>query len=147
MPIAVRRTTVEWTGGLMGGEGRLLEGSSGALDGFSLSLPSRIERADGRTSPEELLAAAHAACFAMALTGTLEQAGASAQSVVVSAVCTLDRVGEQFRITSMELRVAAPGVEPGALDAAVTSAEAGCPVSAALRGSVDVRVLVDAPPA
>jgi osmotically inducible protein OsmC len=83
----------------------------------------------------------------MALTGTLEQAGMPTDEVTVTAVCTLDRVGEQFRITTMELQVGASGVEAGALTAAVAQAEAGCPVSAALRGSVDVRVQVDEAPA
>lgn len=147
MAIAVRRTTVMWTGGLAGGEGRMTDGSSGALDGFPLSLPSRVERADGRTSPEELLAAAHAACFAMALTGTLEQAGLRADEVTVRAVCTLDRIGDQFRITTMALEVAALGVGRDALTAAVATAETGCPISAALRGSVDVTVQVGEAPA
>ena len=147
MPIAVRRSNVEWTGELPTGRGVLHAGTSGALDGLEVTLPSRVDRPDGRTSPEELLASAHAACFAMALTGTLEADGTPAQSVDVSAVCTLDRDGDAFAITTTDLHVSASGVDRAVLADAAQRAERSCPVSNALRAGVEIRLHVssDAP--
>jgi osmotically inducible protein OsmC len=140
MPIAVRRASVRWSGGFATGEGRLLNGSSGALDGLTLTLPSRIERPNQRTSPEELLASAHAACFAMAVTSILEQDGHSAKAVDVTAVCTLDRVGDAFRITTIELSVDVADLDESTIATAVKQAEIACPISAALRESVKINV-------
>jgi osmotically inducible protein OsmC len=110
---------------------------------------SRVEEAQGRTSPEELLAAAHAACYAMSLANALAKAGTPVDQLEVDATCGLERSDAGLRIASMDLSVAAKydGAEERSLQEAARTAEASCPVSNALRGNVDItidaRVLAD----
>lgn len=141
MPIAERDAAVVWEGTLARGTGRLSSGS-GALDGFDVTWASRTEAPGGKTSPEELIAAAHASCFAMALSLVLGQADATPERIAVRARCTLDEVGEAPRIVRSALDVAASvaGVDAAGFAEAVEQAKSLCPVSNALAGNVEVAV-------
>jgi lipoyl-dependent peroxiredoxin len=141
MPIATREAGVRWEGALARGTGTLRSGS-GALDELAVTWASRTEQPGGRTSPEELIAAAHASCFAMALALVLGEASTPPESLDVSAECTLDEVDGAPKVTSVELsvRAAVPGLEAGALEELVGRAADLCPVSNALRGNVEIGV-------
>jgi osmotically inducible protein OsmC len=124
-----------WKGGLKQGEGRYSAGS-GAFEG-SYTFPTRFEGAAG-TNPEELIAAAHAACLSMALSAGLERAGSPPRSITTQATATLEKVGDAFRITRMHLVVEGdvPGIDADAFMRAAEAAKEGCPVSNALKGNV-----------
>src|SRR5687768_9169785 len=135
-----RTASATWTGGLRGGKGTFT-GESGAVGG-EYSFGSRFENAGG-TNPEELLAAAEAACFSMALSGALEKAGTPATRVETKAACTVEKVGEGFTITTMKLTVRAtvPGADKAAFQKTAQATKDGCPVSRALKG---VKIDLDA---
>jgi osmotically inducible protein OsmC len=141
MPIALREAEVVWDGPLASGAGTLT-GGSGALSELPVTWASRTERADGKTSPEELIAAAHASCFAMALSLVLGENKTPPDRVTVNAACTLDEVDGAPRITTAELTVRAevPGIETADLERMVERAADLCPVSNALRGNVKITV-------
>ena len=124
-----------WEGGLKSGRGRF-NAASGAFQG-EYSFTTRFEGAKG-TNPEELLAAAEAACFSMALSLGLERAGTPPTRISTTASCTIDKVGEGFKITRMRLetRGQVPGVDQAAFAKAAESAKEGCPLSQALKGNV-----------
>lgn len=130
-----RHASAVWEGKLRDGKGSFKAGT-GAFSG-SYSFGSRFESGQG-TSPEELIAAAHAACLSMALSFGLEQAGTPATRIETKAACTIDKVGEGFRITTMELNVRGkvPGIDQARFQKAAEAAADGCPVSDALKGSV-----------
>jgi osmotically inducible protein OsmC len=134
-----RHATAVWDGGLAKGKGSF-RGESGAIQG-SYSFGSRFENAPG-SNPEELLAAAEAACFSMALGFELEKAGTPATHVETTAACTIEKDGPGFRIKTMKLTVVAtvPGVDAAAFQAAAQATKDGCPVSAALKGNVAISV-------
>jgi osmotically inducible protein OsmC len=144
MPLALREAEIIWEGPLTRGTGTLTSGS-GALDELTVTWASRTERPDGRTSPEELIAAAHASCFAMALALVLGENETPPEHLAVSAACTLDEVEGAPRITTVELSVRAevPGLEPTDLERMVARAADLCPVSNALRGNVTINVRSD----
>jgi len=132
-----------WEGDLIAGSGMLSAGS-GALNGKAVTWASRIEKPNGRTSPEELMASAHAACFAMALSLILGQQDAHPQRLTVEARCGLE-TDPTPRIVTMDLHVrgTVPGLDPvGFRDAAKKAGEV-CPVSQALQGNVRVAVSAD----
>ncbi|MBW3629866.1 MAG: OsmC family peroxiredoxin [Gemmatimonadetes bacterium] len=133
-----RNASATWEGGLKGGKGSF-SGESGAV-GASYSFGTRFEHAPG-TNPEELLAAAEAACYSMALSADLEKAGTPAERVQTDAACTLDFIDGKPTITTMRLRVRAkvPGIDAATLDKAAQDTKVGCPVSRALTG-VDIQV-------
>ena len=136
MPTRSARTV--WTGGLQDGSGQTELVSSG-LGTYDVSFPRRsAEAAEGYTSPEELIAAAHSSCYAMALSGGLGRAGATAIGLTVEADVTLgpDPAGG-FRITGVALTVRGrvEGIDEAAFVAAAEAAKAGCPVSKALTGT------------
>ena len=135
-----RTATASWEGGLKGGKGSF-NGESGAIKG-SYSFGSRFENEKG-SNPEELLAAAEAACFSMALALGLEKAGTPSTKVETSAACTVEKQGAGFTITTMKLTVRAsvPGIQDAAFQKAVQETKVGCPVSRALTG---VKIDVDA---
>lgn len=139
---AIRTATVTWTGTLAEGTGTVSAGSSELFMDLPVSWASRTEAVDGRTSPEELLAAAHASCFAMALSGQLVRAGTPPDHLHVSATVTFDRVDEKWAVTTSELDVVGvvPGIDDAAFDAAAESARDGCPISRALAGNVEISV-------
>jgi osmotically inducible protein OsmC len=139
---ATRSATVTWTGALASGSGTVSAGTSELFTDLPVSWSSRTEAPDGRTSPEELLAAAHSSCFAMALSGALARAGTPPDHVHVSAAVTFDKVGDAWTVTRSELDVVGvvPGMDEAAFDAAAQDAKDNCPVSRALAGNVELSV-------
>lgn len=139
---AVRRADVIWTGDLMSGSGVATAGSSQAFASLPVTWASRTERPDGRTSPEELIAAAHASCFAMALSGGLARAGTPPQSLQVSAEVTFDKVNGGWGIVSsvLQVRGRVPGIDAARFKEAAEGAKNNCPVSQALKGNVKLSV-------
>ncbi|HXQ28806.1 MAG TPA: OsmC family peroxiredoxin [Gemmatimonadales bacterium] len=129
------RASAVWEGKLRDGKGTFKAGSGAFSGGYSFR--TRFEGAAG-TNPEELIAAAEAACFSMALAGGLEAGGAPATRVETTAACTIDKVGDGFKITTMDLKVRArvPGIDAAKFAAAAEAAKEGCPVSSALKGNV-----------
>ena len=142
MAVAERRANVVWNGHLFQGSGTFDLASSEAAQGLPVTWASRTERPDGKTSPEELIAAAHASCFAMAFSNTLAEQGNEPEELNISAVCTFDV--DQLKITTMVLDVhgRVPGLDAEGFQNAAEQAEQGCPVSNALRGNVDIQVNV-----
>jgi len=145
MSIADRTTRTTWTGPLASGEGKLSEGSSGALDGLQLTWASRTETPGGKTSPEELAAAAHSSCFAMALALKLGDNNTPPQQLDVQATVTLDAVdGVPTIITSrLKVRAQVTGLDADGFAAVVDEAAALCPVSRLFAGaeiSVDAKL-------
>ena len=134
-----RHATATWEGGLKGGKGSF-SGESGSVSG-SYSFGSRFESAPA-SNPEELLAAAEAACFSMALSGALEKKGTPPRKVETKAACTIEKEGEGFKIKSMRLTVRAdvPGVEESVFRETAEATKEGCPVSGALKGNVKLEL-------
>jgi lipoyl-dependent peroxiredoxin len=126
-----RTASTRWEGSLTEGNGTMRMGS-GAYEG-PYSFQSRFEEGDG-TNPEELIAAAHAGCFSMALSGELGKAGHEVESIETEATVHIDKVEDGFAIKRIELRteVSAPGVDEAAFQEAAEAAKKGCPVSQAL---------------
>jgi osmotically inducible protein OsmC len=139
---ATRTATVTWNGALAEGSGTVSAGTSELFTDLPVSWASRTESADGRTSPEELLAAAHASCFSMALSGALARSGTAPDHVHVSATVSFDKVGEAWTVTRSELDVVGvvPGLDHAAFDAAAQNAKDTCPISRALAGNVELSV-------
>src|SRR5947209_525866 len=135
MAMAERTATTSWDGDLAHGNGTL-NGKSGALNDLAVTWASRTERSDGKTSPEELIAAAHASCFSMALSHTLTQEGNAPDRLEVSAAVTLDQRDGAPTVTTSELTVTGtvPGIDQAAFEAAAAEAADNCPVSRALAG-------------
>jgi osmotically inducible protein OsmC len=127
--------TAVWEGGLREGRGQF-NAKSGAFQG-SYTFATRFEGAKG-TTPEELIAAAHASCLSMALSLVLEKAGTPPKRITTTASATIDKVGDGFKITRMRLEVRGevPGVDQAAFVKAAEAARDGCPVSQALTGNV-----------
>jgi osmotically inducible protein OsmC len=131
----VRNAAAVWEGGLRGGKGTFKAGSG--LVGGNYGFGSRFEEVPG-SNPEELIAAAHAACLSMALSAGLERAGKTPTRVETKAACTIEKVGDAFRITKMRLvvRATVPGLDQAGFATAAEDAKNGCPVSNALKGNV-----------
>ena len=134
--MATREAKAVWEGGLKSGSG-FFEGQTGLKASYSFR--SRFEDGPG-SNPEELLAAAEAACFSMALALGLERAGTPATRIETRAACTIDRVGEGFKITTMRLtvRAAVPKIDSETFKRAAEQTKTGCPVSGALKGNVEL---------
>lgn len=139
MATAERRAEVVWEGDLPGGSGRFTVGS-GAIDEQPVTWASRTEDSGGKTSPEELIAAAHGSCFAMALSNVLAQGGTPPERLEISAVCTFDVDEVKVSSSTLDIRGYVPGMDVEDFQSAVEQAEQGCPVSNALRGNVEMRV-------
>ena len=139
MATAERRAELVWEGNLFQGNGRFTVGS-GAFSEQGVTWASRTERPDGKTSPEELIAAAHASCFAMALSNALDQGGNPPERLEISAVCTFDVDNVKVSSVDLDIRARVPGIDESGFQDAVGEAEQGCPVSNALRGNVEIRV-------
>jgi lipoyl-dependent peroxiredoxin len=142
--MAVERTAkAEWQGDLVSGSGTVST-ESGAVRNATIKWSSRAEAADENTSPEELIAAAHASCVLMALANGLAQAGTPAQRLESEATATFDKVGEGFRMTTMRIQIrgGADGLDEESFRKAAEDAKDNCPVSQAL--SDDVEVTLDA---
>ena len=135
-----RRAHATWEGDLRTGSGQFDLTSSGAVTGQPVTFASRFEpESGGKTSPEELIAAAHATCVSMALANGLAQDGHAPTRLETDAVCTLDQTDAGFRIISMHLTVRGQvdGLDESAFQAAAQQAKEGCPVSNAL-GRVEI---------
>jgi osmotically inducible protein OsmC len=125
------RAAAVWEGGLKGGKGTFKAGSSAFGGGYTFS--TRFEGAPG-TTPEELIAAAHAACFSMALSADLEKAGTPAARIETSAACTID--GGTIQTMELSVRGRVQGIDQAAFREAAEGAKENCPVSKALKGNV-----------
>ena len=136
MPRIVRQAEVSWEGNLARGAGALTAATSGAFTGLPYSLPTRVGRTEGNTSPEELLAAAHGGCFTMSLAGELTKAGTPPGRLDVRCTITMDEVegrGHLIVHSALDVRAHVPGVDAAALRAAVDAAHDGCSFSSLLR--------------
>lgn len=140
MPRARSTAHAVWEGDLAKGGGRVAP-ESGAFPEQEVTWASRTSRSAGKTSPEELLAAAHAACYAMALSHTLAEGGHAPERVEVSAAATFDTDAGP-KVTTMELTVRArvPGIDEAAFQQAANGAKDGCPISGAIKGNVEIRL-------
>jgi osmotically inducible protein OsmC len=135
MAMAERTANCAWDGDLPHGSGTVT-GNSGALGELPVTWASRTERSDGKTSPEELIAAAHASCFSMALSHGLGEAGNPPEHLEVGSTVTLDLVDGAPTVTTSELTVTGrvPGIDQAAFEQAAFDAGRNCPVSRALSG-------------
>ena len=140
--MAVKRVAEAfWEKDLLHGSGRV-KGQTGVIPEMGISWSARTEALGGRTSPEELLAAAHASCFAMAFSNTLAKLNHPPERVHVTATATFDKVGDAWTVTTMELATVGrvPGVTAAQFEEAAKTASTTCPISRALKGNVEVRV-------
>ena len=138
----IRRADVVWEGTLARGSGRLTASSSQVFADLPVTWASRTERSDGKTSPEELLASAHASCFAMALSFGLGNAGTPPDRLEVSAAVTFDQVDGGWKVVSSALTVrgTVPGLDDAGFKQAAEGAKENCPISQALKGNVALSV-------
>jgi len=139
---AIRKADCTWNGDLGAGNGVVSASTSRAFTALPVTWASRTESADGRTSPEELVAAAHASCFSMAFSHGLGEAGTPPTKLEVSATVTFDQVGGGWKVASSALTVRGqvPGMDAAAFKAAAEAAKDGCPISGALKGNVELSV-------
>lgn len=139
---AARRADVTWEGDLLTGGGVVTAGTSRAFNALPVTWASRTEGPQGKTSPEELIAAAHASCYAMALSFGLAGAGKPPKKLEVSATVTFDKVEAGWRVISSALTVrgVVPGIDTAGFRKAAEAAKDGCPVSQALKGNVKLSV-------
>ena len=139
---ATRTATVTWNGNLATGSGTVTAGSSELFTDLPVSWAARTEAPAGQTSPEELLAAAHASCFSMALSVGLDRAGTPPDHLHVSATVTFDKVGDAWTVTRSQLDVVGvvPGLDDDGFHSAAQAAKDGCPISRALAGNVELSV-------
>lgn len=140
-----RKASASWQGGIKDGKGTLTT-ETGTLKQTPLSFASRFENGTG-TNPEELLAAAHAGCFTMALSGQLGAAGMKADKLDTTATVTIEKDGDGFTITKSHLDLVAriPNADKAKFDAAVKAAETGCPVSKLFNTEITVNARLEAP--
>jgi lipoyl-dependent peroxiredoxin len=133
-----RTASAKWEGGLKAGHGTF-SGATGLAGRYDFS--SRFEEGPG-SNPEELLAAAEAACYSMALSAGLERNGTAPTSVATTAKCTVEKAAEGFSITKMQLNVTArvSNLDDATFQRIANEAKAGCPVSKALKGNVDIQL-------
>ena len=132
-----RTVSATWSGSLLEGAGTIHEAGSGAFGPLAVSWASRAEESNGKTSPEELIAAAHAACFAMALSHGLAQSGTPADRLDTSATVTF-QPGDGIIKVALTVRGSVPGIDADSFAAKAEEARAGCPVSKALAGVPEI---------
>src|SRR6201988_1130660 len=139
-----RSASAAWQGGLKDGKGTIST-DSGVLDNTQYSFSTRFEDGKG-TTPEELIAAAHAGCFTMALSGQLGTAGMTAEKINTTAAVTLEKTDAGFTITKVHLDVTAkiPGATKEAFETAANNAKAGCPVSRLLKAEITMTASLEA---
>lgn len=138
-----RSASAVWNGGLKDGKGKIST-DSGVLSDTQFSFSTRFEDGVG-TNPEELIAAAHAGCFSMALSGQLSQAGLTAESINTTATVRLEKGDSGFAITAVHLDVRArvPGADAAAFETAANNAKAGCPVSKVLKADITMNTTLE----
>ena len=131
-----RKASAQWNGGLKDGKGTIST-DSGALRDTQYSFSTRFEDGVG-TNPEELIAAAHAGCFSMALSGQLTTAGTPPESIRTQATVTMEKLEAGFTVTSVHLDVTAsvPGIDQAAFETAANNAKTGCPISRLLNATI-----------
>ena len=132
-----RTASVTWSGSLIEGSGRINSVGSGAFGPLDVTWASRAEEPAGRTSPEELIAAAHASCFSMALSGALAKAGSPPERLETTATVTF-QPGEGITKSALTVRGTIPGMDEDAFREAAEGAKKGCPVSQALAGVPEI---------
>ena len=139
-----RKASAEWRGGLKDGRGTVST-DSGVLNQTQYSFSTRFESGQG-TNPEELIAAAHAGCFAMALSAQLGEQGMTAESLNVTATVTLEKVEGGFAVTAshLDLRARIPGADRGKFDTAANNAKSGCPISKLLNAKITLNSNLEA---
>ncbi|TMC42011.1 MAG: OsmC family peroxiredoxin [Chloroflexi bacterium] len=139
---ATREARAVWNGDLLSGTGTVSGASSGKFSDVPVSWSARTAEPGGRSSPEELLAAAHASCFAMALSAGLGRAGTPPNRLEVRSKVTFDKVGDNWTVVSSELEVKGdvPGADAAKFTKAAEDAKENCPVSRALKGNVKLSV-------
>lgn len=139
-----RKASAVWNGDIRGGKGTIST-DSGVLADTQYSFTTRFENGIG-TNPEELIAAAHAGCFSMALSAQLGEAGLTAEQIKTTANVTLDKVDNGFAITAVHLSVTAkiPGADPQAFEQAANQAKEGCPVSKVLNAKITMDAALEA---
>jgi len=139
---ATREARAVWNGDLMSGTGTVSATTSGKFSDVPVSWSARTEAPGGKSSPEELLAAAHASCFAMALSGGLARAGMPPKRLEVRSRVTFDKVGDSWTVVSSELEVKGdiPGADAAKFTKAAEDAKENCPISRALKGNVKLSV-------
>jgi osmotically inducible protein OsmC len=142
MPAVIREARTVWTGDLAKGSGSLSAVSSKAFSDLAVTWAARTEAPQGKTSPEELIASAHASCFSMALSAGLGRAGTPPTKLEVSAAVTFDKTDAGFRVISSALTVkgTVPGISAEDFAKAAEGAKDGCPISQALKGNVALSV-------
>ena len=141
MPRIVRTADVAWEGSLSRGSG-VAKAGTGAFE-LPVDLPSRIEDAAVKTSPEELLAAAHATCFVTSLAGEIARGGGTVQRIDLTCTVTMDEVGEKGHLivaSEIDASARAEGIDPAGLERAAQAADEGCPFSILIRASASVSV-------
>lgn len=142
MATFARNVDVEWTGGLMDGNG-VAKAGTGAFS-LPVTFPSRIgEKGDGKTTPEELLAGSHGVCYAMVLTNTIGKQGGKVKRLRVTCTVTADKSDAGIKVVSSQLEAVVEGLEgidKARIQELATGAEKGCPISNAIRGSVNITV-------
>jgi osmotically inducible protein OsmC len=138
----VRRAEATWTGDLLSGSGVVSAVSSGVFSDLPVTWAARTEASNGKTSPEELVAAAHAACFSMAFSNGLAKAGTPPERLEVSAEVTFDKVesGWGVKSSAITVRGRVPGISVDDFRSAAETARDGCPISRALKGNVEISV-------
>ncbi len=140
MATAERRAEVVWHGNLQTGSGTFDLASSGAWTGANVSFATRTENPNGNTSPEELIAAAHASCYAMALSNVLHEGGNDPEELRINATCVLDLGSLKITSEVLDVHGRVPGIDADAFQQAVEQADQVCPVTNALRGSAEIQV-------
>jgi osmotically inducible protein OsmC len=145
MADAQRTAQAVWQGSLAQGAGTVALTSSGAAGPLPVTWASRTARSEGKTSPEELVAAAHASCYCMALSGILGEAGTPPERLEVSATVTFAQIEGGFKVASSALQVkgTVPGIDAAAFRDAANKAKDGCPISGALKNNVEITVVAD----
>ncbi|HEX7950777.1 MAG TPA: OsmC family peroxiredoxin [Candidatus Limnocylindrales bacterium] len=138
----VRHASVVWNGGLTDGSGMITYVSSGVLSRLPVTWASRTSAHDGRTSPEELLAAAHASCFSMALSSRLAKNGTPATQLDVKAEVTFDNASSGWKVTTSKITVSGdvPGIDAATFERLAEDAKENCPISQAIKGNVELFV-------
>jgi osmotically inducible protein OsmC len=145
MPTFSRTATTDWSGSIMEGKGQV-KGGSGAFT-LPVTFPARIGEPGGHTSPEEMMAASHAACFAMALNATLGRKGGSAARTLVTATVSADKSDAGIKLTTSKLKVTVEGlqgIEKAQFAEVAREAEGKCPISNALRGTMKIELEAEA---
>ena len=136
----VRRAEANWSGDLLSGGGSVSASTSGIFDDQAITWRARTEASEGKTSPEELLAAAHASCYSMALSNELAQAGHAPDRVAVSVEVSADKTDAGWTVlaSAITVRAKVPGVDLATFNEKADAAKAGCPISRAISDSVEI---------